>query len=170
MINVIKKTFQKTHTQKPTDLVDFSDPAHHWILESEYIKRFFEDVIDMLAEEDRESLSTYGQLVFLESHGMYSSVIPSHGDKTFILIYPELMKMIRSADNEQAYAVIFHELGHLYYRHFTLRSVLDETTKQIEADEFAIRHGLAKGLFSFLKSMPISHEISRRLEMIRLRA
>ncbi len=172
MITTLKKTFTRSNTQedKPTELVNFSDPAHHWINENTHIKRFFETAISMLDSEDIESLKTYGELVFLESKGMYSSVIPSHGDKTFIIVYPELMKMIRSADNEQAYAVIFHELGHLYYRHFTMRSVIDDMTKQIEADEFAIRHGHARGLFNFLKSMPISHEVSRRLEMIRLRA
>ena len=169
MINAIKKTFTKTETKSPSALVNFNDPAHHWIISNGHIKRFFEEVLFMLDEDEIESLASYGQLVFLESQGMFSSVIPTHGDKTFVLIYPELMKMIRTADNEMAYAVIFHELGHLYYRHFTMRSTVDETTKQIEADEFAIRHGHAKGLFTFLKSMPISVEISQRLEMIRLR-
>ncbi len=169
MINAIKKTFTKNTEEQNLPLVDFSDPAHHWIVSNPHIFRFFQDILGQLDEEECESLASYGQLVFLESQGMYSSVIPSHGDKTFVLIYPQLLKLIRSADNEMAQAVIFHELGHLYYRHFTMRSQIGEMTKQIEADEFSIRHGHALGLFNFLKGMPITTEVSQRLEMIRLR-
>ncbi|RZF21037.1 hypothetical protein DAY19_13740 [Halobacteriovorax vibrionivorans] len=169
MISTLKKTFTKNQETNPSFKVNFSDPAHHWINQNQRIKRFFEDVISQLSEEEKDSLATYGELVFLESQGMHSSVIPSHGDKTFVLVYPQLKKAILTADNEEAYAIIFHELGHLYYRHFTMRLHANEMTKQIEADDFAIRHGFGKGLFNFLMKMPISHEVSQRLEMIRLR-
>lgn len=169
MIGTLKKTFTRTQETKPSFTVNFSDPAHQWITENPRIERFFNDILELLSEEEKDSLVTYGELIFLESQGMHSSVIPSHGDKTFVLVYPQLKKAILAADNEEAYAIIFHELGHLYYRHFSMRLHTNEMTKQIEADDFAIRHGFGKGLFNFLMKMPISHEVSQRLEMIRLR-
>lgn len=75
MIGTLKKTFTRTQETKPSFTVNFSDPAHQWITENPRIERFFNDILELLSEEEKDSLVTYGELIFLESQGMHSSVI-----------------------------------------------------------------------------------------------
>jgi hypothetical protein len=159
MFSLRKKKIKKTVTTQNSLL---ENPHHEWIREDKVLYRFFKAVLEILSEEDFNKLNKAKQLCFLYSPGKYASTLPSSDRMNFIIAYPDLITLIKSVDNRMAFSIIFHELGHLINEHH--KDERPSLIKQIEADNFAIKYGMAKEIFEFLHSQNRSFEVVKRLE------
>ena len=140
-----------------------SHPLNMWTRENKIIWRFFSHVISKIEEEDYKILTLQKNIAFLKCEGNLSATLPSHSEINFILIFPNLMTEISKANNSLAFAIIFHEFGHIYHNH--INSNADEITKQIQADSFAVKYGYAFDLLDFLDGFN-THEARLRREFI----
>ncbi len=142
----------------------FKEEHNQWILKDKYLLRFFSEIFADLSEEDFQTLTKEKSLLFLYCEGQYSSTLPSSGDHNIILIFPYLLNEIFKANNQNAKAIIFHELGHIYHKHST--SNLSEINKQIEADRFAVKYGHKEDLRSFLNQFNNLEAATRKAHLI----
>lgn len=138
------------------------NPHHEWIREDKSLFRFFKAINDLLSEEDFKALNSTKELCYLYSPGRYASTLPSSNKYNFIIVYPELIRLIKSVDNTLAFAIVFHELGHLINEHH--KSAKSALEKQIEADNFAIKYGMIAELKSFLLNQNRTFEVVKRLQ------
>lgn len=160
MFSFYKKDTKKISIEK----VLHENPHHKWIRDDKNLYRFFKTILSLLTKEDFMALNSTKELCFLYSPGRYASALPSDKNYNFVIIYPEMIKMINSVDNSMALAVIFHELGHLRHEHHKdKRPSLD---KQIEADQFAVKYGLINEILELLYSENQSFEVAKRIEYI----
>lgn len=159
MFNLRKKKDSKKITTQ-TSLLD--NPHHEWIREDKVLYRFFKAVVEILSEEDFKLLNRNKELCFLFSPGKYASTLPSSEKMNFIIAYPDLITLIKSVDNRMAFSIIFHELGHIINEHH--KDQRPGLIKQIEADNFAIKYGMANEILEFLHSQNRSFEVIKRLE------
>ncbi len=141
----------------------FKEFHNRWILEDKYLLRFFSEVLLDLSQEDFSKITSDRSLLFVFCNGQFSATMPSSNKHHIILIYPHLLKEIHKADNRVAKAIIFHELGHIYFNH--MASNMDEMSKQIEADSFCKRYGLSDALMSFLSQFNNVESATRRAQL-----
>lgn len=141
----------------------FKDVNHRWINEDFTIKRSVSILLDSLNEK---------QLHFLKKHPTYlipcqaqlSCAIGRTQNHHLILIFPELIQLLRSASAFHAIAVLAHELGHIYYQHTEHK--IDTLTAQIEADHFAFELGFGEELQEVL--LDHVHSVDCRVRISRL--
>lgn len=141
------------------------DSYHEWIRSDKNIYRFFREIMLTLSKEDFKYLNESKKLTFIYSSGKFASTISDTSDRNYIIIYPEMINLIKSVDNTMAFAIIFHELGHIIYKHFE-RSIPD-LDKQIEADSFACKYGFKMAIIALLKEEGRTFESIARINSAR---
>jgi hypothetical protein len=150
MLDFFKKTKSKTDlkTKKERFLRGFlQDGNHRWINEDKLIRRGIAILVDALNEK---------HIDFFEKHPTYlipcqahlSCAIGRTKNHHLILVFPELMQILKSASVLHGIAVIAHELGHIYYQH--TENKIDTLQAQIEADDFAFQLGFGEELQEIL--------------------
>ncbi len=167
MFEFIKKSrSQKINLKTRRDnfkKIFFKDVNHRWINEDITIKRSIGILLDSLDEK---------QLYFLNKHPTYMIPCQAHlscaigrtQNHHLILIFPELIKLLKSASTFHAIAILAHELGHIYHQHTELK--IDTLTAQIEADQFAFELGFGEELQEIL--LDHIHSIDCRVRIARL--
>lgn len=65
-----------------------------------------------------------------------------------ILVFPELLVLLKSASFLHGIAILAHELGHIYYQH--TENKIETLKAQIEADDFAFELGFGEELQEIL--------------------
>lgn len=166
MFNLRKKAIKAREDKSITiEKILLENPYHEWIREDKMLFRFFKAIFELLDKEDFEKLNQTKELCFLFSPGRYASTLPSSKNYNFIIIYPDLVKLINSVDNRQAFGIIFHELGHIINHHH--ESTKSSLLKQIEADNFAFKYGMHHEIQDFLLDQHRSFEVIKRLESLR---
>ena len=139
------------------------DTNHQWINEDITIKRSVGILLDSLNEK---------QLLFLNKHPTYMIPCQAHlscaigrtQNHHLILIFPELIQLLKSASTFHAIAILAHELGHIYYQHTEQK--IDTLTAQLEADQFAFELGFGEELQEIL--LDHVHSIDCRVRISRL--
>ncbi len=166
MFERIKKLFTKKESRLKSHmsypqlrqhfLDEFFDSGHHqWINDNRYIKATFEDFFDMLPQKVIRYFASDKSLLFLVSSGKYSCALTTF-NAHIIVVFPELMQLLRSPANHYAMSILAHEMGHLLYEHG--KQNIDPLQAQIEADRFACDLGFGHHLESFLEDQPESME------------
>lgn len=144
-MNLFKKKKNKMTT--PKDIL--SHPLHDWIRQDRHIHRFFTHILSTLKTQDLLKMTNERNIIFLKCLGLYSATLPNSNEFNLVLIFPNLLEEIFKANNTSAEAIIFHELGHIYHRHFD--SEKSDIVKQFEADCFAYQYGYGRELIEFLE-------------------
>ena len=140
------------------------NPHHEWRRSEKIYYRFFKELLSQLDKEVFSKMNSSRQLCFLYSDGYYASTFPSDDNYHFIVIYPELLKLMRSVDNSHAFAILFHEFGHIINEdHKSMTSALEQ---EIKADHFATNHGHGIALLEFLESKPRTFDVIKRIDAI----
>jgi hypothetical protein len=140
------------------------NPYHDWILSQPRLLRFFKHALSQLDQNDLHKLNQERLLCFLLSPGRYASALPSDDKHNFIIIYPELLTLINSVEMAYAEAILFHEMGHIYYKHH--KSNKSIIKREIEADMFAIKYGYKKEILNILNNEIETEEIHLRTQWI----
>lgn len=143
----------------------YSAPHHQWIREDHYLLRGVQLFLDALTDQDLEVLIRKKKKLLLSpATGRFSCAF--NGSSTFevILLFPELIEILRSASPERGVAILLHEAGHLIRQH-SHRS-LNQIEAQLEADRFCVERGYGQALEVFLRDQTINEEIDLRLRYL----
>ncbi len=142
------KTPADKKAKKARFLADFlTDENHRWINEDRLIKRGVTMLIESL-EDKHIDFFTKHPTYFIPCQAHLSCAIGRTQNHHLILVFPELMQILRSASSVHGIAILAHELGHIYYQHTENR--IDTLQAQIEADDFAFQLGFGEELQEIL--------------------
>jgi len=137
------------------------DPEHEWILRDNRVLECFSLVINILSKNSTIKPFLTNTL-FIKSNGTYACAVS--GSKNVIIIYPELISIMKSIDRLESVAILLHECGHLILKHNKRK--ITNSMAQIEADLFACELGYGKYLYNFLKKRSYDPQIQNRLQAI----
>lgn len=153
---VDQKAFQKEF---------FANPLHQWIHEDRYLKRSILEFLESFKPQDlRLLMKGDKKLILTPASGLYSCAFNATEKFDFIIVFPDLLKILRSASPDRGIAILLHEAGHLILKH-SARD-LDPLEAQLEADAFCAQRGHALALYDFLNECPWSEEIDLRKRYI----
>jgi len=120
----------------------FNESLHSWINQDIHLSRSFQDFFDRLPMSSVDWLYRSPKILLLRSNAKFSCSLNIPTNASAILVFPDLMKLLRSAAPEYGLAILAHELGHLIHEH-ALKSI-DPFGAQLEADRYAF--GLGYGV------------------------
>lgn len=150
MLDFFKKTKPATdlRTKKERFLkAMLQDSNHRWINEDKLIRRGIAILIDAMEEKHLDFFSKHPTyLIPCQAH--LSCAIGRTQNHHLILVFPELMQILRSASSMHGVAILAHELGHIYYQHTEKK--IETLQAQIEADDFAFQLGFGEELQEIL--------------------
>jgi hypothetical protein len=139
----------------------FAHPLHQWINHDRVLKRGITAFLEALNDQDRLMLTRRKRKFLLTpASGRFSCAFNGSNEYEFILVFPELIDILRSASPERGIAILLHEAGHLVRQH-SERS-LNQLEAQLEADRFCAHRGYGDALYDFLKDLPLTEETDLR--------
>jgi Zn-dependent protease with chaperone function len=145
----------------------FQDANHHWINEDPVIKRSLTILLDSLNTNQIQFFSKHPTFM-IPCQAHLSCAIGRTQNHHLILVFPELLQLLKSASTLEAVAVLAHELGHIYHQHTEQK--IDTLTAQIEADYFAFELGFGEELqvvlLDHVKSIDCRVRISRLTSLL----
>lgn len=148
IFNFLKKTSPKTQRPKE-ELIKklLSDTNHAWLLEDKNLKRAIVSLVSALKDKHAEFFLKH-ETFFIQCQAHLSCAIGKTGNHHLILVFPDLVKILRSASPDHGIAILAHELGHIYYQH--TENKVETLKAQIEADDFAFELGYGEELQEIL--------------------
>jgi hypothetical protein len=167
MIDFLKRVTKSKETtnQKRQRFLDsfLNDTNHGWINEDRQIKRGIMMLIDSLKDKHLDFFLKHPTfLIPCQAH--LSCAIGRTQNHHLILVFPELMQILRSASIYHGIAILAHELGHIYYQHTEQK--IDTLKAQIEADDFAYELGFGEELQEIL--LDHVHSVDCRVRISKL--
>lgn len=167
MFEIFKRNHQVSKSNK--EYLDifvsdfFSNDNHSWIAKDRYIRANFEEFFEKLPSKVIKKFVKGPGLIFIPSSGKYSCTL-SNLQCHIIIVFPELMRLLRSSATNHALAILAHEVGHIIYDHS--KKVMDPIEAQVEADMFACQLGFGNEIESFLEDQPESLEKRVRITYV----
>ena len=151
MFNFLKKNSpsKKTATRfKCLKEKVFININNQWILEDKTLSRALFYLIDKLNDDQKNQLLKEGQIIFIPVSGEYSCLVHQVPNANVILLFPELIKLLKSVDNNRGLSILAHEFGHVFHQHYHRK--VSTLESQIEADDFAFKAGFGHDLIEVL--------------------
>lgn len=170
MFEFFKKTYS-TKTKDPKKLKeDFKknflrDGNHQWMTTDSVTKRTIEILLDSLSLEQIHFFTKHPTFM-IPCQAHLSCAIGRTQNHHLILVFPELVQLLKSASSLHGAAILAHELGHIYHQH--TENKIDTLTAQIEADQFALDLGFGEELQEVL--LDHVHSLDCRVRISRLTA
>lgn len=140
-------------------------PEHAWILRDEPFRNGLIELLCTLPLADLRLLLENERLLLLYCNQRMSCALYPYEGRAVILVFPELHRLMSSAQFLQAHAVLAHELGHVFHRHAKIK--IGSLQAQLEADRYAWDRGLGEELIAVLEAEADSPETRRRIEELR---
>ena len=135
-------------TKKENFLKSFmNDGNHRWILEDRMLARGVKLLIESL-EDKHISFFIQHPTYLIPCQAHLSCAIGRTKNHHLILVFPELIQILKSASSVHGVAVLAHELGHIYHQH--TENKVETLQAQIEADDFACQLGFGEELQEIL--------------------
>lgn len=160
-----QEQLSKTISIEQFNQLFFSHPLHQWINEDRVLKRGISAFLEALNDQDRLILTRRKRKFLLTpASGRFSCAFNGSNEYEFILVFPDLIEILRSASPERGIAILLHEAGHLVRQH-SERS-LNQLEAQLEADRFCAQRGYGDALSDFLKDLPLTEETDLRLRFL----
>ena len=119
------------------------DANHQWINEDRVTKRSIETLLDSLSSKHIQFFTKHPTFM-IPCQAHLSCAIGRTQNHHLILVFPELIQLLKSASAFHGVAILAHELGHIYHQHTEQK--IDTLTAQIEADQFAFDLGFGEEL------------------------
>lgn len=142
----------------------FETPMHHWIASDPSLIKVFGHLIDSFDKRTMTFLETSKQVVFLHTPGTMGSALSSLEKYHVIIIYPDLVGLLKSASMTHGMSVLAHELGHIIGKH-SYRN-MTPLEAQIEADQYACELGYGHELQDTLLEQSESIDTRVRVSFI----
>ncbi len=141
----------------------FNHPNHLWISENKMVRRSIEILLDSLTDQHIQFFSKH-ETFLIPCQAHLSCAIGKTGNQHLILVFPELIQLLKSGSAFHGIAVLAHELGHIFHQHTELK--VEILQAQIEADKFAFDLGFGEELEEVL--MDHIHSVDCRVRISRL--
>ncbi len=167
MLNLIKRSTKPNLEQKRIAYTKklFSAPYHFWLEENKTVKRGICILIEYFNDKIFQFLENSKNIAFLSVTSELGMCIVHDKEINIIVMFPSLIKRLKSAEPIGGIAVLAHELGHLYHNHHNRKiSTIDA---QIEADLFAYKLGLGKELYDILCDYKHLDEVIIRIKYLK---
>ena len=139
--------------------------GHGWIREDGRVARAFGVLVEGFTEGTRRMMEARGEVLFHLSDGVLGSAFGGRDGLNEVIVYLDLLALLRSAAFMTGVAVLAHELGHIAFDH-SGRDV-GALDAQMEADRFAFLLGFgeeARDLLAARGGAPGARERAARLE------
>jgi len=136
-------------------------PEHQWVQADLSVARSFKWFWQALPEQAIAKLAHLPAVIFVLSSGRLSGTYYQSAGVQVVLVFPDLLKILKSADPGWGVATLAHELGHVLQEHSG--QVVDPLQAQLEADQWVVSSGLAQELEGLLLSLPESRDKRVRL-------
>lgn len=140
-----------------------SDGNHQWINQDPIIRRSINILLEALTEKHIHFFNSHPTFM-IPCQAHLSCAIGRTQNHHLILVFPELIQLLKSASAFHGVAILAHELGHIYHQHTELK--IDTLTAQIEADKFAFELGFGEELQEVL--LDHVHSIDCRVRISKL--
>jgi predicted Zn-dependent protease len=141
-----------------------SSPHHQWIVNDQHLNRSFQTLLEHLPPESYRFFMQK-DILFLRVGGELAGAFRGGQENGYVLVFDDLIKMLKSAAWYLGIAVLAHELGHLYYNHSN--KSIDTQQAQLEADDFARQCGLARELIQVLSDYSEQENAYERIERLK---
>jgi hypothetical protein len=138
---------------------------HQWIIQDRTLIRAFTILFELINDSMAKRLIQRRPFIFLTASGQFSCTLTASDQIDVIIIFPDLIKLLRSAAPEQAAAVLAHELGHIYYQHN--QREITTLDAQFEADYFAHQLGLGRELLEILSDYHSDSDCIHRVNRLK---
>jgi hypothetical protein len=143
-------------------IADFlSLPEHGWIRQNPALLRRVAGFFSQLPAQDLDALFGSNRLLLLYSNGKMSCAFHQFQGREVVLIFPDLRRLLLSAQFGQGYAILAHEVAHVLLGHS--RKKIAPLQAQLEADRYASDLGFGEELCAVLGDEEAGDEIARRL-------
>lgn len=167
MFEFLKKT-KKPQVKSQNLREDFkkkflNDGNHQWINQDPIIKRSIIILLEAMSEKHIHFFNKHPTFM-IPCQAHLSCAIGRTQNHHLILVFPELIQLLKSASAFHGVAILAHELGHIYHQHTELK--IDTLTAQIEADKFAFDLGFGEELQEVL--LDHVHSIDCRVRISKL--
>lgn len=163
----------KRKSSKQTSLADkrqflfahfINDANHQWLKEYQGLQTALFNFISAMNEEQL-AFFCQNKIYLIPCQAKLSCAIGKTGNDQIVLIFPEMLEMLKRRQFTHAFAILAHELGHIFFNHTEKRT---ETFKaQLEADYFAVSMGLGHELIDILLEHPHLEECRVRINYIK---
>ena len=163
MSQVFNKLF-KNPTRNEIMAQFYRKPEHEWIRGDGRISKIFDMLITSLPTEYLNELFVKNETLFILQRERLSTVLCFSPKTRIILVFENLIDLIKTVNATQAVAVLAYELGHLVFKHDKRRP--DNLQAQLEADMFAIRLGFVQDLLDFLSDQMKTHDLIMRIGQV----
>ncbi|MBC7538351.1 MAG: M48 family metalloprotease [Bacteriovorax sp.] len=150
----IKEDFKKTFLR---------DANHQWVSEDRVTRRSIETLLDSLNNKQIHFFIKHPTFM-IPCQAHLSCAIGRTQNHHLILVFPELIQILKSASAFHGIAILAHELGHIYHQH--TENKIDTLTAQIQADLFAFDLGFGEELQEVL--LDHVHSVDCRVRIARL--
>ena len=140
-----------------------NDPNHQWMNQDTFTKRSISLLLDSMTEEHIAFFSKHPTFM-IPCQAHLSCAIGRTQNHHLILVFPELIQLLKSASAFHGIAILAHELGHIYHQHTEQK--IDTLTAQIEADQFALDLGFGEELQEVL--LDHVHSVDCRVRISKL--
>ncbi len=158
--------FRRSPPDAATCIAEFlSAPEHHWIAGDKALLERVAGFLCRLPASDLAVILRERRLLLLFCNPKMSCAFHQFQGREIVLIFPDLYKLLLSSEYLQDYAILAHELGHIFHGHS--RHAVDPLRAQIEADRYAAHLGFGKELFAVLRLENPSAEIRERLKFLK---
>lgn len=161
MFNYFKNNPQKDKVEFIKNFL--SNANHQWINEDRTTKRSIETLLNSLNNKQIQFFNKH-QTYMIPCQAHLSCAIGRTQNHHLILVFPELIQLLKSASSFHGMAILAHELGHIYHHHTEQK--IDTLTAQIEADQFAYDLGFGEELQEVL--LDHAHSVDCRVRISRL--
>lgn len=173
IIMEIKKLFSNLNKNKKKKMPSkalfqanfFTDSNHDWIISSKEYLKCFTLLFEFLDDSFYYYFETNNKkLLFHPINGHLSSALNDTNEYNIILIYPELLKILKSASHLRGIAVLAHEIGHIILNHS--KQTISKIEAQLEADNYVIKIGLGEELIDILSEYKNDPVVQTRIKNI----
>jgi hypothetical protein len=165
--SLVQKFFGKTPVAHPADTIAYflRLPEHQWIAADKALLDRIAGFLCLLSPADLTEILTNRRLLLLYCNQKMSAAFHQFKNREVVLIFPDLRKLLLSAQYLQGYAVLAHEFGHILHGHS--EKEIHPLTAQLEADRFASELGFGEELFDLLRLEHPNTEIRERLAALK---
>ncbi len=139
------------------------DANHQWMCEDRITKRSIEILLDSMTQKQIHFFNKHPTFM-IPCQAHLSCAIGRTQNHHLILVFPELIQLLKSASAFHGVAILAHELGHIYHQHTEHK--IDTLTAQIEADQFAFDLGFGEELQEVL--LDHVHSVDCRVRISKL--
>lgn len=158
---------QRDLRQKEIDMFqDFiENPYHSWIVQDRSLLRSFQILFDAINDSELQNFSKRRPFIFLPASGQFSCTFTSSVQVDIIIVFPDLVKLLKSASPTHAVSILAHELGHIYFQHN--QREISTLKAQFEADMFSCILGFGPDLIDILSEFPNDQDCIKRIDNIK---